>query len=161
MKYISNYGKFNETFLDKLFKGKKTEEKPTQPVKKQEVESNNPDHQLHQYDEELKESGKVFHFGISDFAKFVKFCKEKKIYDLILAAADADKVLLGDNMKNETAWKNSFFDKDGDFNIEFTGSIASGGTGKDEIYYARVDANNYTSYPLAVYDEKLKKYVEY
>jgi hypothetical protein len=154
MKYISNYGKFNETFLDKLFKGKKTEEKPTQPVKKQEVESNNPDHQLHKEDE-------VFHFGISDFAKFVKFCKEKKIYDLILAAADADKVLLGDNMKNETAWKNSFFDKDGDFNIEFTGSIASGGTGKDKIYYARVDANNYTSYPLAVYDEKLKKYVEY
>jgi hypothetical protein len=154
MKYISNYEKFNEEFLDKLFKGKKTEEKPTQPVKKQEVESNNPDHQLHK-------EGEVFDFGISDFAKFVKFCKEKKIYDLILAAADADKALLGDNMKNETAWKNSFFDKDGDFNIIFTGSIASGGTGKDEIYYARVDAHNYTSYPLAVYDEKLKKYVEY
>jgi hypothetical protein len=138
--------------------------KSKQPVKKEEVvpvKSNNPDHQLHQYDEELKESSKVFHFGISDFAKFVKFCKEKKIYDLILAAADADKVLLGDNMKNETAWKNSFFDKNGNFNIIFTGSIASGGTGEDVIYYARADAHNATRYPLAVYDEKLKKYVEY
>jgi hypothetical protein len=137
--------------------------KSKQPVKKEEVvpvKSNNPDHQLHQYDEELKESSKVFHFGISDFAKFVKFCKEKKIYDLILAA-DADKVLLGDNMKNETAWKNSFFDKNGNFNIIFTGSIASGGTGEDVIYYARADAHNATRYPLAVYDEELKKYVEY
>jgi hypothetical protein len=153
MKYISNYEKFNEEFLD-LFKGKKTEEKPTQPVKKQEVESTNPDHQLHK-------EGEVFNFNISDFAKFVKFCKEKKIYDLILAA-DADKVLLGDNMKNETAWKNSFFDKDGDFNIIFTGNEpGSAQTGRDEIYYARVDANNSESYPLAVYDEELKKYVEY
>ena len=153
MKHLKTF----EAMFDFLKKSK-------QPVKKEEVvpvKSNNPDHQLHQYDEELKESRKVFHFGISDFAKFVKFCKEKNIYDLILAASDKDKVLLGDNMKNETDWKNSFLDKNGDFNIIFTGSIASGGTGKDEIYYSRVDAHNDTSYPLAVYDEELKKYVEY
>ena len=131
--------------------------KSKQPVKKEEVvpvKSTNPNHQLHQDRE-------VFDFRISDFAKFVKFCKEKNIYDLILAASDKDKVLLGDNMKNETDWKNSFLDKNGDFNIIFTGSIASGGTGKDEIYYSRVDAHNDTSYPLAVWDEELKKYVAY
>ena len=117
-------------------------------------ESTNPNHQLHQDDE-------TFHFRISDFAKFVTFCKEKKIYDLILKASDDDKVLLGNNTKNEAAWKQKFIDKDGDFNISFAGSIASGGSGKDEIWYARSDAYNATSYPLAVYDEKLKKYVEW
>ena len=155
MKYLKKY---NEEFFDKLFKWKKTEEKPTQPVKKQEVvpfKSTNPDHQLHQ-------DGEVFYFRISDFAKFVTFCKEKKIYDLILKASDDDKVLLGDNMKNETDWKKSFRDKDGDFTIEFTGNEpGKAQTGRDEIYYARVDAYNATDYPLAVYDEKLKKYVEY
>jgi hypothetical protein len=87
----------------------------------------------------------------------VKFCKEKNIYDLILVAADKDKVLLGDNMKNETDWKESFLDLDGNFNIIFTGASRK----NDEIWYARVDASNATEYPLAVYDEELKKYVEY
>ena len=127
--------------------------KSKQPVKKEEVvpvKSTNPNHQLHQDRE-------VFDFRISDFAKFVKFCKEKNIYDLILAASDKDKVLLGDNMKNETDWKKSFIDLDGNFNIIFTGASRK----IDEIWYARVDASNDTEYPLAVYDEELKKYVEY
>ena len=127
--------------------------KSKQPVKKEEVvpvKSTNPNHQLHQDRE-------VFDFRISDFAKFVKFCKEKNIYDLILAASDKDKVLLGDNMKNETDWKKSFRDLDGNFNIIFTGASRK----RDEIWYERVDASNDTEYPLAVYDEELKKYVEY
>lgn len=149
MKHLKTF----EAMFDFLKKSK-----PTQPTKKEEevvpVKSTNPNHQLHQ-------DGEYFDFRISDFAKFVKFCKEKNIYDLILVAADKNKVLLGDNMKNETDWKESFLDLDGKFQISFAGSIASGGSGKDEIYYARVDACNATEYPLAVYDEELKKYLEH
>ena len=144
MKHLKTF----EAMFDFLKKSK-----PTQPAKKEEVvpvKSTNPNHQLHQDRE-------VFDYGISDFAKFVKFCKEKNIYDLILVAADKDKVLLGDNMKNETDWKESFLDLDGNFNIIFTGSSRK----NDEIWYARVDACNATEYPLAVYDEELKKYLEH
>lgn len=143
MKHLKTF----EAMFDFL---KKSKSKSTQPTKKEEevvpVKSTNPNHQLHQ-DREF------FDFRISDFAKFVKFCKEKKIYDLILAASDADKVLLGDNMKNETDWKESFRDLDGKFQISFESD--------DKVWYARVDAYNATDYPLAVYDEELKKYVKW
>ena len=157
-------GILNENELDEsissaikgLFGKSKPKPNPDQSKGEEVVpfKSTNPNHQLHQ-------DGETFHFGISDFAKFVTFCKEKKIYDLILKASDDDKALLGNNTKNEAAWKKDFIDKDGDFNISFGGSIASGGSGKDEIWYAKSDAYNATDYPLAVYDEKLKKYVEW
>ena len=83
MKHLKTF----EAMFDFLKKSK-----PTQPAKKEEVvpfKSTNPDHQLHQ-------DGETFHFGISDFVKFVTFCKEKKIYDLILAVMrkDVPKILL-------------------------------------------------------------------
>ena len=140
MKYLKTF----EGMFDFFKKSKPTPTQPTQEVAPS--KSSNPNHQLHQ-------DGEFFDFRISDFAKFVKFCKEKKIYDLILAASDRNKVLLGDNrMKNESDWKNSFrYDLDGKFKISFK----RGG----EVWYARVDAVNASSYFLAVYDEKLKKYV--
>ncbi len=119
--------------------------KPTQSDEKQEVvASSNP----------MSPERQTFSFGISDFAKFVKFCKEKKIYDILLAEADKGEALIGDNMKNEAAWKYFFrFDLDGQFKITFENG---------EVYYALIDANNASFYPLYVeWDEKLKKYVRY
>ena len=158
MKHLKTFeGMFD--FFKKSKPTQPTQQTPTQQTQTQQTQqtptqevvpskSSNPNHQLH-------EDGEFFDFRISDFAKFVKFCKEKKIYDLILAAADRNKVLLGDDrMKNESGWKNSFrYDLNGKFQISFE----RGG----EVWYARVDAVNATSYCLAVYDEKLKKYVEY
>jgi len=152
MKHLKTFeGMFDFFKKSKPTQETPTQETPTQQTPTQEVvpsKSSNPNHQLH-------EDGEFFDFRISDFAKFVKFCKEKKIYDLILAAGDRNKVLLGDNrMKNESGWKDSFrYDLDGKFQIIFR----RGG----EVWYARVDAVNASSYCLAVYDEKLKKYVEF
>lgn len=66
------------------------------------------------------------------------------LYNPLFITAAGREGLLKDNMEptiyNETDWKDSFFDKDGDFNIKFTGTEpGKGQTGRDEIYYARVD----------------------
>ena len=166
-----------EGFLSRLFGGgKKEDEKDYSdeeldlPMKEMN-KSNNPNYELHVNDEQVC-------FSISEFEKFRDFCIEKGIYDVFLDAADSGRNLLDDNMKFESDWRKDFIDRDGVFCIYFNvHSIPHGislssliksvqdqhnlNDTKSKIYYGRIDAYNAMEYPLAVYDEELKKYVKY
>ena len=154
---IKEQEEVGEGFLSRLFGGGKKEDEKDKDYSDEELdlpmkESNNPHHQLHVKDESTC-------FSISEFEKFEEFCNEMGIYDLFLDAADDNRPLLGDNVKFESDWRESFVDRDGIFCIHFGGR--SSGENRDNIFYSRRDANYYMHHPLAVYDEELKKYVKY
>ena len=159
---IKEQEEVGEGFLSNLFGGGK---------KKEMNKSNNPNYELHVNDEQVC-------FSISEFEKFKEFCMEKGIYDIFLDAGDDNRPGLDDkNMKFESDWRESFIDRDGIFciyfnvhsipyNISLNSLIKSAqeehnlNDTKSEIYYGRIDAYNATDWPLAVYDEELKKYVK-
>jgi hypothetical protein len=167
-----------EGFLSRLFGGGKKEDEKDKDYSDEELDlpmkemnkSNNPNYELHVNDEQVC-------FSISEFEKFRDFCIEKGIYDIFLDAADDSRPGIDDNVKFESDWRESFIDRDGVFCIKFNvfsklhkislSSLIKSAQDehnlndtKSKIYYGRIDAYNAMNYPLAVYDEELKKYVK-
>jgi len=176
---IKEQEEVGEGFLSNLFGGGKKEDEKDKDYSDEELDlpmkemnkSNNPNYELHVNDEQVC-------FSISEFEKFVEFCNEKGIYDLFLDASDSGQSPgIGDNVKFESDWRESFIDRDGVFCIKFgvysprygvtlSSLIKSAqeehnlNDTKSKIYYGRIDAYNAMNWPLAVYDEELKKYVK-
>jgi len=170
---IREQDEVGEGFLSNLFGGGKKEDEKDKDYSDEKLylpmkESNNPNHELHL-------NNKVFDFYISDFKKFVEFCNEKGIYDIFLEAADDESTSswarnshLDDNIKYEDDWRKIYRSRDGVrsdtvFNIIYRNpnNGDKGRAPRDEIWYSWVDAHRDMAYPLAVYDEELKKYVRW